>query len=96
MKILLENSRLKASIDCLSNDLRRQRSNEIKIAQILKESKDKISEFKHLLKEKSRKISELTSSNIELRSSISDLEDKVNQINSYSAWQETQIRDLKK
>jgi hypothetical protein len=39
--------------------LNEQRGNDVKIASILKESKEKISDFKYLIKEKSKKISEL-------------------------------------
>lgn len=73
MKIILENNRLKGSIEALRSDLNQQRANEIKIAQILKESKDKLSHFKQLVKEKSKKVCELSQSNIELRGTITEL-----------------------
>lgn len=57
MKILLENNRLKSNVEILRRDLDYHRANELKIAQILKESKEKIAEFKSSLKEKSKRIS---------------------------------------
>ena len=96
MKILIENRRLKASIDTMKNDIDKHKRNELKIASILKESKTKIVTFKDLIKDKSRKISQITENNIELKGKVGEMEEKINQLNSYSIWQEGQIRDLKK
>ena len=46
MKVLIENKRLKANIETLKGDLNLHRSNEVQIAEILKESKTKITDLK--------------------------------------------------
>ena len=80
----------------MKNDIDKHKRNELKIASILKESKTKIVTFKDLIKDKSRKISQITENNIELKGKVGEMEEKINQLNSYSIWQEGQIRDLKK
>lgn len=49
-----------------------------------------------MVKEKSKRISELADKNIELRGKVEEMEGKLNHMNSYSQWQEGQVRDLKK
>lgn len=95
MKIILQNSRLKTSIDTLRQDIRYYQENESKIIEILRESKAKISDYKQKLKTKSKKISELTDKNIALKGQISQLQDKVANMTSYSEWQTKQLEELK-
>ena len=96
MKVLIENKRLKANIETLKGDLNLHRSNEIQIAEILKESKTKITDLKQAVKMKSHKISIITQSNIGFKNTIHQQEQKIQQLNSYSIWQENQIRELKR
>ena len=51
--------------------------------------------YKEIVKDKSKRIYHITENNIELRSQISELEQKMHQLNSYSNWQENQITQLR-
>ena len=95
MKLVLENTRLKASIETLQRDLQRNRENELKMIEILRQSKEKMGRYKEMMKGKSRKVSEVTESNLELRGRVKEFEGRVRQLNAYSVWQEGQIEALR-
>ena len=56
-KIILENARLKTSLDVLRQDVNIYKQNEMSILEVLKESKLKIVDYKSQLKSKSKKVS---------------------------------------
>lgn len=62
---------------------------------ILRESKNKLADYKEKLKEKSKRVTEVTDKNIALKGQMTQLELKISNMTSYSEWQERQIQELK-